>query len=102
MVRYNRIMSATKKSLAKHMERNFYDIGPGDGSNYLFENGVLIARFDDLAKAEVVHARYVADMVAIHERNAAMYELAALSSEAERLRIIEQHPTEYQHPEQER
>ena len=52
----------------------FYDIQPGDGSHHLCENGVPIARFDELEKAEAVRARYMADIAEIHERNAELYE----------------------------
>jgi hypothetical protein len=47
----------------------FYDLQSRDGSHYLLENGELIARFNELCKAEAVHARYVSDIAAMYERN---------------------------------
>ena len=49
-------------------KHKFYDLQPGAGSHHLCENGVPIARFDDLEKAEAVRARYVAEIAEIHER----------------------------------
>ena len=46
------------------MPIKFYDLEP-DGKNdshYLCENGVKIARFNDLAKAEAVRERFMRDV----------------------------------------
>lgn len=43
-----------------------YDLQPSGGSHHLCENGVPIARFDELERAEAVRARFVAE---IAERN---------------------------------
>ena len=46
------------------MPIKFYDLEP-DGKNdshYLSENGVRIARFNDLAKAEAVRERFMRDV----------------------------------------
>jgi hypothetical protein len=47
------------------MNRKFYDLEPGGGgSHYLCENGVRIARFDSLAKAEAAREAFMLDQVA--------------------------------------
>jgi|HubBroStandDraft_6_1064221.scaffolds.fasta_scaffold4606631_1 hypothetical protein len=49
----------------------FYDLQPGAGSHHLlYENGVPIARFNELEKAKAVRARYMAEIAEIHDRNA--------------------------------
>ena len=50
-------------------ERKFYDLEPGEGSHYLCENGVQIARFDDLVKAEAVRELYMqAEAARLHRK----------------------------------
>jgi hypothetical protein len=46
------------------MPIKFYDLEPGgkNDSHYLSENGVRIARFNDLAKAEAVRERFMRDV----------------------------------------
>ena len=54
------------------MPSKFYDLEP-DGANdshYLCENGVRIARFNELAKAEAVRESFMSDVAAMYERKA--------------------------------
>ena len=93
MVRHNRMISAMNGEGTQNNELplkpgRHAEIVPKDGSHYVLVDGHEWSRHDDLAKAEAVRQ-------AIVDRWADYYELAAL-------RIEEQHPTEYQHPEQER
>lgn len=47
----------------------FYDIMPGGESHYLCENGVQIARFDDLSKAEAVRTNFVSEQAEAYEKD---------------------------------
>ena len=55
--------------------RKFYDLEPdgANGSHYLCENGVRIARFNDLAKAEAVRESFMRDVAAEYERREQSY-----------------------------
>lgn len=57
-----------------------YEIMPGSGSDYLFENGRPIARFNDLAKAEAVRARFVAEVAEQIERGHSASLIARLAA----------------------